>query len=267
MPDAWAKVLTFDNMRQSVSKTYDRINEETHLIMLFFCAGFSFAMLNFTLASYGILQTTWSSPHVFSYGCLFVGAWFWPWAYSSCKCTFMGMHNKVTVIYLNLICIFIGYILYAIANWVDEPWDKTWFVYIVSIFLWLPIAGLQGLAQVVVADLMPRRKGVLGIKLARCYGAYVLMFGLGAALDIVIFQILIKQTDMEYKQWTHRVESFTAWAIFLYAAIAFQRDGHKHFTGGPQDPNDGYGAGGIHDLGPAINTDHHVSVPTHHGML
>ena len=55
---------------------------------------------------------------------------------------------------------------------------------------------------------MPRGHGKVDIKLARCYGSYVLIYGLGFLTDVIIFQILVKQWEWDVKVWTHRVESF-----------------------------------------------------------
>ena len=45
MPDSYMGVLGFDHLRQSVSKTYDRIANEAHLVFYFYAAGFAFFQL------------------------------------------------------------------------------------------------------------------------------------------------------------------------------------------------------------------------------
>ena len=82
-----------------------------------------------------------------------------------------------------------------IFNWIDAPFDKGWLFYLIALFMWMSILGLQCLAQLVVADLMPKRK--VDIKLARCYGAYVLIFGLGFLSNVVLFQIFLNSGDVE----------------------------------------------------------------------
>lgn len=203
VPDTanWVKVFTFDNVRASVSKTYERVYQETHFVCLFFAAGFTFNMLNYYISTYAMLQTTWTTWMVFTYASLFLGAWFWGWWYGQVPADShdglgldaAGGKHKMSVITMNMIMLIIGYIFYLLFNWLDDQnlGMKNWWYYLIAVFMWMSVAGLQTLAQLVVADLMPR--GKVDIKLARCFGSYVLIFGLGALTDVVLFQIFVKQ--------------------------------------------------------------------------
>jgi hypothetical protein len=238
VPDAnnWMKVFTFDNVRQSVSKTYERVYQEPHMVSLFFVAGFTFNMLNYFLSTYSMLQTKWETWMVFTYACLFVGCWFWGWWYGQVPpeshdglgLDLAGGKHKMKVITLNMVCNILGYIFYIILNWYEWEFGKFWWMYIIALLMWMSICGLQTLAQLVVADLMPR--GKVDIKLARCFGAYVLVFGLGALFDVMIFQILTKNQEYVTKAYAHRVETFAAVLLFIIAIFRFHKYGPKHFT-------------------------------------
>jgi hypothetical protein len=100
------------------------------------------------------------------------------------------MHPKLFVILACLVMNAIGAILYTVYMFITTSDDAAtdpsdaW-LYVLAIFMFASIMGLQCLCQVLVGDLLSKRKK--DIKLARCFGAYVLIFGWGLASNVVLY--------------------------------------------------------------------------------
>lgn len=92
-----------------------------------------------------------------------------------------------------------GTITIPIADNVNQ-----WVFYILGIFWIGSIIGLQCLSQVIVADLMPSSLHKKSIKLARCYGAYCMFFGIGMLFNVCITQAFLKSSNPDRRKYAFR---------------------------------------------------------------